>query len=68
MDDVEPNAPDHSRLVTVFGGSGFLGRQIVRHLLARGFAVRTASRHPRQSQALFPAGQPGSRTCRMKPR
>src|SRR4029077_20835015 len=33
-------------LVTVFGGSGFLGRRIVRHLLDHGFRVRTASRHP----------------------
>lgn len=34
------------RLVTVFGGSGFLGREIVRRLLDRGFAVRVAVRHP----------------------
>jgi hypothetical protein len=33
-------------LVTVFGGTGFLGRRIVRHLLDHGFPVRTASRHP----------------------
>lgn len=34
------------RLVTVFGGSGFLGQEIVRRLLDRGFAVRVAVRHP----------------------
>jgi uncharacterized protein YbjT (DUF2867 family) len=33
-------------IVTVFGGTGFLGRRIVGHLLAGGFAVRSASRHP----------------------
>lgn len=30
----------------VFGGTGFLGRRIVRHLHDAGFAVRIASRHP----------------------
>src|SRR5467141_1688663 len=34
------------RTVTVVGGTGFLGRRIVRHLRSRGFPVRIASRHP----------------------
>jgi uncharacterized protein YbjT (DUF2867 family) len=34
------------RKVTVFGGTGFLGRRVVQHLLDHGFAVRVASRHP----------------------
>ena len=33
-------------VVTVFGGTGFLGRCIVRHLRLHGFCVRAASRHP----------------------
>lgn len=33
-------------LVTVFGGSGFLGRRIVARLAESGIAVRAASRHP----------------------
>jgi uncharacterized protein YbjT (DUF2867 family) len=37
---------DASPIVTVFGGTGFLGRRIVGHLVAAGFAVRSASRHP----------------------
>ena len=40
--------------VTVFGGTGFLGRRVVRHLADRGFAVRVASRHPDRERALFP--------------
>jgi uncharacterized protein YbjT (DUF2867 family) len=35
-------------VVTVLGGTGFLGESIVRHLLERGFAVRVGSRHPRR--------------------
>ena len=42
------------RVVTVFGGTGFLGRRIVRHLRLQGFSVRVASRHPDHGQALFP--------------
>jgi NADH dehydrogenase len=41
-------------LVTVFGGTGFLGRRIVRHLLGHGFQVRAASRHP--ERVASPAG------------
>jgi NAD(P)-dependent dehydrogenase (short-subunit alcohol dehydrogenase family) len=40
------------RLVTVFGGTGFLGRRIVRHLRLDGFFVRVASRHPDRGKAL----------------
>ena len=36
----------HRGLITVFGGTGFLGRRIVRHLLDHRFQVRAASRHP----------------------
>src|SRR5262245_34662932 len=41
------------RLITVFGGTGFLGRRIVRHLRAHEFSVRNASRHPDRSIKLF---------------
>lgn len=37
------------RSVTVFGGTGFLGRRIVRHLHEAGLAVRIASRHPERA-------------------
>src|SRR6266403_5548714 len=42
-----------SRRVTVFGGTGFLGRRIVRHLQEADFAVRIASRHPDRGRSLF---------------
>src|SRR5687767_5687015 len=42
-----------SRLVTVFGGTGFLGRRAVRHLLDCGFVVRAASRHPERVLSTF---------------
>jgi uncharacterized protein YbjT (DUF2867 family) len=35
--------------VTVFGGTGFVGRRIVRHLSDSGVTVRVASRHPGQA-------------------
>jgi uncharacterized protein YbjT (DUF2867 family) len=41
------------RSVTVFGGTGFLGRRIVRHLRDHGIAARVASRHPDRARAAF---------------
>ena len=46
------------RIVTVFGGTGFLGRRIVRHLRSRDFSVRVASRHPERSQRLLGVDDP----------
>ena len=37
--------------MTVFGGTGFLGRRITERLGAHGFAVRIAARHPEQAAA-----------------
>jgi uncharacterized protein YbjT (DUF2867 family) len=39
--------------ITVFGGTGFLGRRIVKQLLARGFTVRSVSRHKPARQDLM---------------
>src|SRR5437868_15526318 len=47
-----------AQLVTVFGGTGFLGRRIVRHLHDSGFAVRIASRHPDRAAMVFPDAGP----------
>jgi NADH dehydrogenase len=44
------------QLITVFGGSGFLGRYVVQRLLARGARVRVAEREPRKALFLKPLG------------
>jgi uncharacterized protein YbjT (DUF2867 family) len=37
------------RIVTVFGGTGFLGSRVVRHLLSQRLSVRIASRDPERA-------------------
>lgn len=46
-------------LVTVFGGSGFLGRHVVRALARRGYRVRAAVRNPNLALHLLPLGNVG---------
>lgn len=46
-------------IVTVFGGSGFLGRNIVRELASAGYRVRVATRNPNSAMFLQPMGTPG---------
>ena len=47
------------RLVTVFGGSGFVGRHVVKALAEHGWRVRVASRRPSLAFALQPSGRVG---------
>ena len=54
----------NDRTVTVFGGTGFLGRRIVRHLRSHGFPVRTASRHPDRGHRLFGPDNPQLQSVR----
>ena len=46
-------------LVTVFGGSGFVGRYVVRALVNRGYQVRVACRRPDLAGFLQPLGNVG---------
>ncbi len=46
-------------LVTVFGGSGFLGRNVVRALCKRDYRVRVAVRRPELAGYLQPIGKVG---------
>ena len=46
-------------LVTVFGGSGFLGRNVVRALCKRDYRVRVAVRRPELAGYLQPSGKVG---------
>src|ERR1700722_8697259 len=48
-----------SKLVTIFGGSGFLGRHAVRALAGAGWRIRVAVRHPNLTFFLKPAGTVG---------
>ena len=54
---LSPLAPD--ALVTVVGGSGFLGRYIVQRLAEAGYRVRVAVRRPEFAMFLKPLGELG---------
>ena len=47
------------RVVTVFGGSGFVGRHLVKRLAQRGWRIRIATRNPGDALFLKPAGAVG---------
>jgi uncharacterized protein YbjT (DUF2867 family) len=47
------------KLVTVFGGSGFIGRHLVRALCQRGYRIRVAVRRPELAFHLQPLGRVG---------
>src|SRR5262245_20356090 len=57
-------AATKDQTVTVFGGTGFLARRVVRHLYKDGFSVRIASRHPDRSQRLFGRDDPQLQSVR----
>jgi NADH dehydrogenase len=52
-------AQSNDRLVTIFGGSGFLGRHVVRALARRGWRIRVAVRRPDLAPHLKPLGGVG---------
>ena len=47
------------KLVTVFGGSGFIGRHVVRALAKRGYLIRVATRRPELAGHVQPLGNVG---------
>src|ERR1700761_9152612 len=49
----------NTNLVTVFGGSGFLGRHTVRALARAGWRIKVATRHPNSAFFLRPLGTVG---------
>jgi NADH dehydrogenase len=52
-------ASNMDTLVTVFGGSGFLGRNVVRALCKRDYRIRVAVRRPELAGHLQPLGKVG---------
>src|SRR5436305_4417916 len=46
-------------LITVFGGSGFVGRHVVRALVKRDYRIRVAVRRPELAGHLQPLGRVG---------
>jgi len=56
---VRPDLYQHPKLVTVFGGSGFVGRYVVETLTRRGYRVRIAVRHPEKAYYIMQIGEVG---------
>jgi NADH dehydrogenase len=51
--------PTSGKLITVFGGSGFVGKQVVRRLVRDGYRVRVMTRNPNLHLDLKPLGEVG---------
>jgi uncharacterized protein YbjT (DUF2867 family) len=47
------------KIVTIVGGTGFLGRYVVKHLAAAGYTIRVIARHPDAGLHLKTSGGPG---------
>jgi NADH dehydrogenase len=56
-----------TRVVTVFGGSGFIGRYVVKRLAQQGWLVRVAVRRPSRAAFLQPLGDVGQITLLRAP-
>jgi uncharacterized protein YbjT (DUF2867 family) len=57
--DMARRDPLNGKLVTVVGGSGFVGNHVAQALLSSGARVRIASRHPERAYHLRPLAQLG---------
>lgn len=47
------------QLVTILGGTGFVGRYVVQHLAKAGYRIRVVARNPEAALPLKTAGDPG---------
>jgi NADH dehydrogenase len=56
---IDPSTRPQDQLVTIFGGSGFVGRHVVRALAKRGYRIRVAVRRPDLALFLQPLGWVG---------
>jgi uncharacterized protein YbjT (DUF2867 family) len=54
-----PARSPRDMLITIYGGSGFLGRHVVRALAKRGYRIRNAVRRPDLAGHLQPLGRVG---------
>lgn len=54
-----PEILETPKLITVFGGSGFVGRHVVRALAKRGYRIRVACRRPDLAGHVQPLGNVG---------
>jgi len=59
MTGEKANGGLQGKVVTVLGGSGFLGRHLAQELLARGARLRIASRHPERAYQVKALGNLG---------
>src|SRR6187200_3526124 len=60
MDQISPiSQANVDTLITVYGGSGFLGRHVIRALCKRGYRIRVAVRRPELAGHLQPLGRVG---------
>jgi NADH dehydrogenase len=55
---MSPRTP-YDKLITIYGGSGFLGRHVVRALAKRHYRIRVACRRPELAGHLQPLGRVG---------
>ena len=53
------SSPLSGQLVTIFGGSGYIGNYVAQTLLERGARIRLASRNPHRAQGLKPLANLG---------
>ena len=53
------SSPLSGQLVTIFGGTGYIGNYVAQALLSRGARVRLASRAPAKAQSLKPLANLG---------